>query len=140
MILVFYGCLLLGVVVFVASLTGRLRAPERTVRVAHIVGIASATLVAIAPIWVALRFVLPDNWPNPVLTAIIIFDLLGAALLIAGTLSVRVRQSVRPEVGYLFLLIAGAVPSWVLLAITPAVLLSGACLVRPAREPVPIAT
>ena len=138
MIFVFYACLAIGVVLLVEDLCGRLTASPERVRWWRRIGIAAAAGPGLAPLLAWLTGRLEVSWPYPLIAlGYLLFFLVFAA----GALGLAGEHASPPlrRGGYLGLVVLAALPSWVLLALTPLVALAGIALARPAAQHVVVA-
>jgi hypothetical protein len=133
-ILVFYACLAVGLALLVQDLRGRFAASPDRVRWWRRIGIVAAAGPGLGPCLAGLTGRLEVTWPFPLiaigyLIAFLIFTT-GVLELAGDRASARLRR-----VGYVGLLVLGALPSWVLLVLAPAVLVAGVALARPTPLP-----
>lgn len=130
MIWLLYGCLVLGAVLLVADIAGRLHGPPERIRWWRAIGLLAAAGPGLAPMLGWLTGGLSVSWPFPLIAAAYFA---AFALLTAGVLGVRGQSGSAGlrRVGYLGLLVLGAIPSWVLLFLAPAILLAGVSLIEP---------
>ena len=129
MILVFYGFLVIGLGLLILDVTGRLVvAPERA-RWWRWVGLAAAAGPGLGPLiaWITGQLIV--SWPFPLIAfgyVSLFLAFATGALDLAGTrTSVGLRR-----VAYAGLLLLAALPSFVLLMLTPLVALPGLGLTR----------
>lgn len=129
MILVFYGFLLLGLGLLLLDLTDRLRVAAERARWWRWIGIAGAAGPGLAPLIAAVTGRLVVTWPFPLIasTYLVLFVAfaLGAFEWLGPRLSTWLRRG-----AYLGLLLLAALPSWVLLFLTPMVAVAGLGLSR----------
>jgi len=125
MFLVYYAFLVVGLVLLLADLTGRLRVLPPRVRWWRWLGVAAAAGPGIAPIlyW----------WIYGMSPLIAVAYLLAFGVFALGALLPhRPRSALLRRGGYVALLLLAALPSWVLIVLTPFVAIAGIGL---AREP-----
>jgi hypothetical protein len=130
-IFVFYAFLAVGVALLAQDLRGRFTAAPERIRWWRRIGVAAAAGPGLAPLlaWILGR--LDVTWPYPLIAfGYVIFFLAFAAGVLAGD-SLRAGALLR-RAGYVGLLALAALPSWVLLLLTPLVALAGLALARPA--------
>lgn len=134
MIWLFYAFLLLGLVLLGLDVADRLRvAPERA-RWWRWIGIAAAAGPGLAPLLAWLTGQLSVSWPFPLIALAYLAFFAAFAVGALGWLGVSVSLWLR-RAGYLGLLILAALPSWVLLLLTPLVAIAGLGLSRPRSDP-----
>ncbi len=125
MLWLFYGFLLIGLLLLVADLSGRLLVSQERVRWWRWIGLAAAAGPGVAPLVYGA-------------TVVGVADLACFAAMAAGVLGLA-PPTVAPwfrRIGYGGLLVIGALPSWALISLTPFVALAGLALAR-AREETP---
>lgn len=129
MLLVYYAFLIVGLLLLLADLTGRLRVSPKRVRWWRWIAVAAAAGPGLAPLlWCSIYHACGGPFP-----------LIQSAYLVAfGAFAVGALVPYRPEsvvlrrAGYVGLLLLAALPSWVLLVLTPFVALAGIGLAREA--------
>jgi hypothetical protein len=120
---VFYGFLIVGLLLLVADLSGRLVVPRERVRWWRWIGLAAAAGPGIAPLLYGA-------------TGVGVADLVCFATMALGVLGLApaaVATMLRRG-GYVGLLVIGALPSWALISVTPFVALAGIALARAPKE------
>jgi len=131
MIYVFYGLLIVGVLMLIADLAGRFVAQPDRVRAWRAIGLLAAAVAGLGPLLplVTLTWTLP--YPLIAGAYLVLFiAFLAGTLGAAGRLAISLQRA-----AYAGFLILGALPSWVLLPLSAAVALAGIALVRPKRDP-----
>ena len=123
MLWVFYGFLVVGLLLLVADLSGRLIVPRDRVRWWRWIGLAAAAGPGIAPLLYGATGV---GVADLVCFAAMAFGVLGHPPADAAP---RLRRG-----GYAGLLLIGALPSWALIFLTPLVALAGLALARAPEE------
>jgi hypothetical protein len=131
MIFVFYACLAVGAVLLVEDVRGRFTASPERVRWWARIGIVAAAGPGLAPLLAWLTGRLEVTWPYPLIA---LGDLVFFLVFVAGVLGLAGGHGSAPlrRAGYLGLLAVAALPSFVLLVLTPLVALAGVALARPA--------
>jgi hypothetical protein len=134
MFFLFYGLVAVGVVLLLSDLAGRLTVEPHRARVVRWIAIAAAAGPGLAPLLAWLTGRLEASWPFPVIAVgyALAFVAFGAGVL--GLPNAAVATKLR-RAGYLSMLALAALPSMVLLLLTPLVALAGIGLARP--EPAP---
>jgi hypothetical protein len=132
-----YSCLILGAGLLLASFAGRLTFHSERIRGVRALGLVAAAGPGLAPLGFWLANPTAVGWPFPVVAISYLAAFLVLAGGVVGPLSDR-RQAGLRRLGYLGLLVLGALPSFVLLLLAPAVLLASLTLVE-ARPTVPVA-
>jgi hypothetical protein len=130
MIFVFYACLAVGVVLLVEDVRGRFTASPERVRWWARIGIAAAAGPGLAPLLAWLTGRLEVTWPYPLIALGYLFSFLVFAVGVLGLAGDNASAPLR-RAGYLGLLALAALPSFVLLVLTPLVALAGVGLARP---------
>ena len=126
MIFVPYAFVVIGALLLLADLTGRLTASAQRVRLWRAFGLIAAALAGLGPI--VVLFTLAWAWPSPLIVGA--YVLLYVAF-VAGTLGAAGRFSTALQrLGYAGFLAIVSIPSWVLLGLAPAIALAGIGLVR----------
>ena len=120
---VLYGFLLMGLALLAADLSGRLVVSRARVRWWRWIGLVAAAGPGIAPLLHGA-------------TGVGIADLACFATLATGVLETSSprRSAFLRRVGYVGLLVIGALPSWALIFLTPFVALAGMALARSQDE------
>jgi hypothetical protein len=119
----FYGFLVLGLLLLVADMSGRLIVSRERVRWWRWIGLAAAAGPGIAPLLYGATVV---GAANLVCFAAIAAGVLGLA---SATAAPWFRR-----IGYVGLIAIGALPSWALIFLTPFVALAGLALARAPEE------
>lgn len=130
MFILFYGWVIIGAVLLTVSVQGRLTVPAEQVSRWRVLGLVAAAGPGLAPFLAWLTGSLGASWPFPIIAIGYVLAFAILAIGVQGWLGDGASRSLR-RVGYLALLVLGALPSWVLLVLTPATLLAGASLVEP---------
>lgn len=130
MIWILYGCLILGAGLLLASGTGRLTADPGRVRGLRALGLVAASGPGLGPLvlWVANPTAVV--WPYPVIAIAYVAMFVMLAVGVLSPLADAPRTRLR-RVGYVGMLLLGALPSFVLLLLAPAILLAGLTLIEP---------
>jgi len=134
-ILLFYALVLGGAALLVLDVTGHLGVPPGRVWPWRRVALVAAGGPGLAPLLVWLTDRLGVGWPYP---AVASGYFLAFLIFAAGVVDWRDRRRASiwlRRAGYLGLLALAAIPSWVLLVLTPLVFVAGAGLVRARVEP-----
>jgi hypothetical protein len=130
----FYVCLVLGAVLLVADLAGRFTGPPERVRLWRAIGVLAAAGPGLGPMLGWLTGRLSVSWPYPLVAAAYFAAFVILATGVMGwrgrSASARLRR-----VGYLGLLVLGALPSWVLLFLAPAIAVAGVSLIQSPGAP-----
>jgi hypothetical protein len=123
MLWLFYGFLLIGLLLLVADLSGRLIVSRERVLWWRWIGLAAAAGPGVAPLLYGA-------------TVVGVADLACFAAIAAGVLGLAPATAAPwlRRVGYLGLLVIGALPSWALIVLTPFVALAGLALARTPEE------
>jgi hypothetical protein len=129
-IFMLYGCLVGGIVLLVAELRGRLTVPAGQLGRWRLLGVVAAAVPGIGPLLAWITGSLGVSWPFPLVAIAYVVAFAVLALGVAGWTSSGSSRVLR-RIGYLGLLVLGALPSFVLLLLAPAILLAGATLVEP---------
>lgn len=133
MLPLFYAALLSGAGMLFADIAGRFRAEAPRVRWWRAIGGVAAAAVGLAPLILMIREPGAWSWPYPVFVA---GYAAAGALYVLGLLDAAGRRSVvARRAGYVALLLLGAVPSWVLIFLAPAIGLAGIGLVQTTMQP-----
>lgn len=135
MIFILYGCWLGAASLFVLELAGRFGAPAERVPRWRSVGVIGAAGAGLIPILLWLRDPSGVGWPYPLVAATYVAAFVVFA---AGVIDWQDRRPASlwlRRVGFLGLLAVAALPSMVLLLLTPLVLLAGSGLVRARATP-----
>ncbi len=130
MIFVFYALVLGGAVLLVLDVTGHLGAPPGRVWPWRRVGLVAAGGPGLAPLLLWITDRLAVSWPYPAVAGGYFLAFLVFA---AGVVDWKDRRPASiwlRRAGYLGLLALAAIPSWVLLLLSPLVFGAGAGLVR----------
>ena len=123
MLWLFYGFLLIGLLLLVADLSGRLIVSRERLLWWRWIGLAAAAGPGVAPLLYGA-------------TVVGVADLAFFAAIAAGVLGLAPATAARwlVRIGYLGLLIIGALPSWALIFLTPFVALAGLALAQAPAE------
>ncbi len=123
MLWLFYGFLLIGLLLLVADLSGRLIVSRERLLWWRWIGLAAAAGPGVAPLLYGA-------------TVVGVADLACFAAIAAGVLGLASATAARwlVRIGYLGLLIIGALPSWALIFLTPFVALAGLALAQAPAE------
>jgi hypothetical protein len=134
----FYLFLLLGLTLLAMDVTGGLRIAPKRARWWRRIGVVAAAGPGLAPMLGWLTGRLAVEWPFPMIA------LAYLGLFVAFTAGVAGWPGARPDgeagglglrrTAYLGLILLAALPSMVLLVLTPFVAIAGLALARPARE------
>ena len=120
----------IGAGLLIADLMDRFVAPAERASVLRTIGLVSAGVVTIAP--VLTLFTMTWSWPFPLIAATYVGLYIA---FVAGTVAFRGRWGMTIQrLAYGGFLVIAALPSWMLLLLTPAVALAGVALVRQ-RQP-----
>ena len=130
MVFPLYAFVLVGLALLIADVLGALRASPARARWWRIIGLVAAAGPGLAPIlaWLTGRLVF-EGWLFPAVSVAYLLAFVAFATGVwerLGGASILVRR-----VAYGLLLALSAIPSWILLVLTPLVAIGGLALVRP---------
>ena len=130
MVLVFYFFLAVAVTLVLMDATGQMRFRARTARRLRIIGVVAAAGPGLAPALALASGQLEVGWPFPLIAMAYLGLFIAYAAAVAGWLSAGGGAGLRRTV-YTGLILLAALPSMVLLILTPFVAIAGCGLARP---------
>ena len=132
MLPLFYLALLIGVALLVADMLDRLRVDERRLRWRRGIAAIATLFVALQPAVFGLRTPDAVRFPFPLIAALyLVAGAVYLAGMVAGERSIGLWLR---RIGYGVLLALGALPSFLLLFLTPIIAMAGIGLARPSNR------